>query len=43
MFPFYPQEWVAIKLLEGDTEITELVRTSLPETWEAINVYPDPA
>lgn len=33
----YPQEWVAIKLLEGDAEITELVQTSLPETWEAIH------
>jgi len=35
--PLYPEEWTAIKLLEGDTEITEMVRQSAPEAWERIH------
>lgn len=33
----YPSGWVALKLLEGDTEITDLVRRRLPEAWETIH------
>jgi len=32
----YPIDWVATKLLEGDAEITEIVRKSSPEVWECI-------
>jgi ferrous iron transport protein B len=35
--PLYPEDWTAIKLLEGDTEITEMVRQSAPEAWERIH------
>jgi ferrous iron transport protein B len=35
-FPLYPEDWIAIKLLEGDAEITEMVRQSSPEAWEHI-------
>jgi len=35
--PLYPEDWTAIKLLEGDTEITEMVRQSSPEVWERIH------
>jgi ferrous iron transport protein B len=28
---YYPNDWVALKLLEGDTEVTERVREALPE------------
>ncbi|MBU4457017.1 MAG: ferrous iron transport protein B, partial [Nanoarchaeota archaeon] len=35
--PLYPEDWTAIKLLEGDTEITERVRQSAPEAWERIH------
>jgi len=34
----YPGEWVALKLLEGDTEITHMMKTCLPEDrWEAVH------
>jgi len=33
----YPEDWTAIKLLEGDTEITEMVRQSAQEAWERIH------
>ncbi len=33
----YPSEWVATKLLEGDTEITELIRQSFPDEWTLIH------
>jgi ferrous iron transport protein B len=34
----YPQNWVALKLLEGDTEVTRMVQAGLPtEVWEAIH------
>jgi ferrous iron transport protein B len=33
----YPPEWVALKLLEGDSEITRLVREQLPaEAWDQV-------
>jgi ferrous iron transport protein B len=35
--PFYPEDWIAIKLLEGDAEITAKVCQSTPETWERIH------
>ncbi|MBN2149679.1 MAG: ferrous iron transport protein B [Anaerolineales bacterium] len=36
--PPYPLEWVALKLLEGDQQVTELVRSSLPPAgWERVN------
>ncbi|GAB4564869.1 MAG: ferrous iron transport protein B [Anaerolineae bacterium] len=36
--PPYPVDWVTIKLLEGDPEITELVKGVLPEDrWEAVH------
>lgn len=36
--PIYPQGWVALKLLEGDAEITALVRQAVPAgTWERIH------
>lgn len=34
--PHYPEDWVALKLLEGDTEIARLVEASTPETWPEI-------
>lgn len=33
----YPRDWVALKLLEGDTEITEMTRARLGERWEAVH------
>ena len=34
----YPEDWVALKLLEGDAEITTLVKAALPEaTWGRIH------
>jgi len=33
----YPQEWVALKLLEGDHEITQMMQGCLPEErWDAV-------
>jgi ferrous iron transport protein B len=32
----YPSEWVALKLLEGDSEITNLMRSALGAEWEAV-------
>jgi ferrous iron transport protein B len=33
----YPENWIALKLLEGDTEITRLMRNNLPaEKWNVI-------
>jgi ferrous iron transport protein B len=35
--PPYPESWVALKLLEGDAEITRTMQAHLPaETWEAV-------
>jgi ferrous iron transport protein B len=34
----YPPEWVALKMLEGDAEITERMRALLPQqTWESVH------
>jgi len=33
----YPVSWVALKLLEGDTDISRLVKTTVPETWAPIH------
>ena len=34
----YPQDWVALKLLEGDREITRMMREQLsPEKWEQVH------
>lgn len=34
----YPEDWVALKLLEGDSEMTRLMQAELPpERWEAAN------
>ena len=34
----YPADWVAIKLLEGDTEITQMTKSCLPEDrWEKVH------
>ncbi|MGD1994453.1 MAG: ferrous iron transport protein B, partial [Anaerolineae bacterium] len=36
--PPYPRDWVALKLLEGDREITAMMRKALsPEVWEAVH------
>ena len=33
----YPENWVALKLLEGDAEITRTIQNNLPaENWEAV-------
>jgi len=32
----YPAEWVALKLLEGDEEITRMMQERLREGWEAV-------
>jgi ferrous iron transport protein B len=33
----YPENWIALKLLEGDTEVTRLMQNQLPaETWDAV-------
>ncbi len=34
--PAYPPDWIALKLLEGDTEITAMVKKNAPKAWEAI-------
>jgi ferrous iron transport protein B len=36
--PPYTQDWIALKLLEGDKEITQMMRENLPlEQWEAVH------
>lgn len=36
--PPYPSDWIALKLLEGDAEITKMMRSTLQaEKWEAIH------
>lgn len=35
--PPYPIDWVALKLLEGDTQITELIQNKAPDAWEKIH------
>ena len=33
----YPLDWLALKLLEGDAELTEFVRQRAPEAWKKIH------
>ncbi len=34
----YPQDWIALKILEGDSEITRMMQNRLPEnSWEAVH------
>lgn len=33
----YPPEWLALKLLEGDGDVAELVREKVPEVWDSVN------
>jgi ferrous iron transport protein B len=34
----YPEEWVALKLLEGDEELTEMIEAAMPEEdWEHVH------
>jgi ferrous iron transport protein B len=36
--PGYPEDWLALKLLEGDTEITGLMQAALPpDTWNGVH------
>ncbi len=38
VLPDYPEEWVALKLLEGDEELTELMKSTMPpEAWENVH------
>ncbi len=38
VLPSYPEEWVALKLLEGDEELTELMKSAMPvEAWENVH------
>lgn len=32
----YPEAWVALKLLEGDADMSALVRSSAPDAWAAV-------
>ncbi len=33
----YPFDWVALKLLEGDADVTQLVRSSASDLWEPVH------
>jgi ferrous iron transport protein B len=33
----YPKDWVALKLLEGDAEITKMAHLAAPEAWDRIH------
>jgi ferrous iron transport protein B len=36
--PPYPEEWVALKLLEGDEELTGMMKSAMPaEAWEPVH------
>lgn len=35
----YPTAWMALKLLEGDAEVTEIVRRTSPVAWEQIHPW----
>lgn len=38
VLPDYPEEWVALKLLEGDEELTRLMKSAMPpEAWENVH------
>jgi ferrous iron transport protein B len=33
----YPVDWVALKLLEGDSQVTDMVQNNAPECWDDIH------
>ena len=33
----YPEDWVALKLLEGDTEVAALIQQAAPQAWERVH------
>jgi ferrous iron transport protein B len=33
----YPPDWLALKLLEGDADVAQLVKNAAPESWEPIH------
>jgi ferrous iron transport protein B len=35
--PPYPVGWVALKLLEGDSQVTEMIQNNNPEDWDKIH------
>lgn len=35
--PPYPEGWLALKLLEGDTEIAEMMRETAPDVWDHVH------
>ncbi|HVM70781.1 MAG TPA: ferrous iron transport protein B [Anaerolineales bacterium] len=38
VLPDYPEEWVALKLLEGDEELTGMMKAAMPaEAWEGVH------
>ncbi len=38
VLPSYPEEWVALKLLEGDEELTGLMKSAMPpDAWENVH------
>jgi ferrous iron transport protein B len=38
VLPFYPEEWVALKLLEGDEELTGMMKSIMPpDAWEMVH------
>jgi ferrous iron transport protein B len=38
VLPSYPEEWVALKLLEGDEELTRLMKSAMPpDAWEKVH------
>jgi ferrous iron transport protein B len=37
LLPPYPPGWVAMKLLEGDSQITEMIQKNYPESWGKIH------
>ncbi len=37
--PPYPEDWVALKLLEGDAEVAEMVRRAAPEAWAQVHEW----
>ncbi|MEW6717183.1 MAG: ferrous iron transport protein B [Chloroflexota bacterium] len=36
--PPYPEDWVALKLLEGDTEIAAMIQQAAPQAWEHVHL-----
>jgi len=33
----YPREWLALKLLEGDADVAQVVKAAAPEVWEQVH------